>query len=46
MYTEIKNDVNKAVTKMSVALEVLLKQVEVLPWFSVIYDSELTSKIQ
>ena len=46
MYTEIQNDVNKAVTKMSVVLEVLLKQGEVLPWLSVMYDSELTSKIQ
>ena len=45
MYTVIKNDVNKAVTEMSVVLEALLKQ-EVLPWLSVMYDSELTSKIQ
>ena len=47
MCIEIGNDVNKTVAKMSVALQVLLKQREVfLPWFSVIYDSKLTSKIQ
>ena len=44
---EIENNVNKAVVKMSVALKALLKQREVqLPWLSVMYDSELTSKIQ
>ena len=45
MAIKIENDVNKAVTKMNVVLEALMKQGEIiLPWLSMMYDCRLTSK--
>ena len=42
---KIENDVNKAVKKMNVALEALMKQGEIiLSWLSMMYDCGLTSK--
>ena len=43
---KIENDANKAVMKMNIALEVLMKQGEViLLWLYMMYDCRLTSKV-